>query len=175
MHIVEKVVKLRDGHPDCLKLAVDMGEEIPVAVLNGAGGIELELQTDNVLQEDIKAVPNFELVAIAPDKNLNALLPKQNLVNKTENNPTHSPWQKMVSDDTGATPSTALWPPATSVLLITILSLQDDPPASVQSPSFIEDPPIASVSTAPLQQMDVDNSGEGLMKVLEEMTLEPPS
>ncbi|KAG1739738.1 hypothetical protein EDB19DRAFT_1828732 [Suillus lakei] len=51
-------------------------------------------------------------------------------------------------------------------------ALPDDPLASVQSASFIEDPPIGSVSTAPLQQMDVDDSGEGLTKELEGMTLE---
>ncbi|KAG1717401.1 hypothetical protein EDB19DRAFT_1923134 [Suillus lakei] len=72
-------------------------------------------------------VPNFELAAIAPNKNLNACLPKPNLVYKAKNKPTHAagPWQKR------------WWclmmtlVPATSVPPITTLSLQDDPPASV--------------------------------------------
>ncbi|KAG1751890.1 hypothetical protein EDB19DRAFT_1824764 [Suillus lakei] len=104
---------------------------------------------DNAL-EDIDVVPNFELAAIAPDKNLNAHLPKPNLMHKAENKPTHAAgaWEKMVvsDDDAGA----ALLVLATSVPPITTLSLQDDPPAS----------------------MDVDDSGEGLTKELEGMTLE---
>ncbi|KAG1719569.1 hypothetical protein EDB19DRAFT_1918746 [Suillus lakei] len=84
-----------------------------------------------VVRDMAPQVPNFELAAIAPDKNLNAHLPKPNLVHKAENKPTHATgaWQKMVVSDDDA--GTALLVPATSVPLITTLSLQDDPPASV--------------------------------------------
>ncbi|KAG2747595.1 hypothetical protein P692DRAFT_20819498 [Suillus brevipes Sb2] len=102
-------------------------------------------------------VPNFELVGVAPDKGLEMVACAEMVVS---------------DDDTSAVPAATLSPPATSVPPITTLSLQDDQPTSVGSPSFIENPPVGSVSTAPLQQMYVDNSGEGLTKVLEGMTLE---
>ncbi|KAG2087895.1 uncharacterized protein F5147DRAFT_658832 [Suillus discolor] len=78
----------------------------------------------NAPKEDITTdmapqAPNFELVAIAPDKNLNVLMPKPTSVNKAEHDPAHATggWQKH-------------------------------------------------------PQMDVDDSHDGLMKVLEGMTLE---
>ncbi|KAG1726668.1 hypothetical protein EDB19DRAFT_1914530 [Suillus lakei] len=104
-----------------------------------------------VVRDMAPQVPNFELAAVAPNKNLNACLPKPNLVHKAEKK-THSCHQCMAEemvvsdDDAGAT----LPVPATSVPPITTLSLQDGPPAS----------------------MDVDDSGEGLTKELEGMTLE---
>ncbi|KAG1737446.1 hypothetical protein EDB19DRAFT_1829548 [Suillus lakei] len=128
---------------------------------------------DNAPKEDINAGcgttgAKLQACSHCSQQKFKCSLAKADLVHKAKNKPTHAtgPWQKR------------LWclmmmpVPATSVPPITTLSLQDDPPASVRLASFIEDPPIGSVSTTTLQQMDVDDSGEGLMKVLEGMTLE---
>ncbi|KAG2755625.1 hypothetical protein P692DRAFT_201860282 [Suillus brevipes Sb2] len=147
--------------------------------------------TENALKEDSKAdqdgpeiIPPCDGYISFVVKDMAPQVPNFELSGDKGQKQTHSSRQltaeEMVAcaeivvsdDDAGAIPAAALSPPATSVPPITTLSLQDDQPSSVGSPSFIEDPPIGSVSTAPLQQMDVHDSGKGLTKVLEGMTLE---
>ncbi|KAG1792283.1 uncharacterized protein HD556DRAFT_1444552 [Suillus plorans] len=115
--------------------------------------------------------PNFELVAVAPGRNLNVLMPKPTLVNKAKHDPAQAAggWQKvilqymLVSDDDAASVTAAALPlPATSVPPITTLSPEGEaPPPAAQSAPLIQHP-----------QMDVDDSHDGLTKVLEGMTLE---
>ncbi|KAG1801910.1 hypothetical protein EV424DRAFT_1545310 [Suillus variegatus] len=109
--------------------------------------------TSFVVKDMAPQGPNFKLVAIAPTKNLNVLMPKPTLMAE----------DMLVSDD-DATTATATTLPllATTVLPITTLSPEGEaPPPAAQLVSSIQHP-----------QMDVDDSCNGLMKVLEGMTLE---
>ncbi|KAG2096501.1 uncharacterized protein F5147DRAFT_778294 [Suillus discolor] len=109
--------------------------------------------TSFVVKDMAPQAPNFELVAVAPNKNLNVLMPK----------PTSMAEDMLVSDDdTAAATATTLPSPATSVPPITTLSPEGEAP-----------PPLSQlVSSIQHPQMDMDNSHDGLTKVLEGMTLE---
>ncbi|KAG1855070.1 hypothetical protein C8R48DRAFT_776471 [Suillus tomentosus] len=106
--------------------------------------------------------PNFELVAVAPGRNLNVLMPKPTLVNKAEHDPAQAADMLVSDDDATAVTATALPSPATSVPPITTLSPEGEAPLpAAQSAPSIQHP-----------QMDMDDSHAGLTKVLEGMTLE---
>ncbi|KAG2364698.1 hypothetical protein BDR07DRAFT_1482166 [Suillus spraguei] len=147
----ESVSPMQNAPKEDIKMDTDCQELVPPC--------------DGCIKDVAPQAPNFKPVAVVPGTNLNVLMPKPNLL-MTED--------MLVSDnDAAIATTTTTLPPlleqiplATSVPPITTLSLEGEtPPPAAQLLSLIKDPAIKSVSTAPQQQMDVDDSGDGLMKL----------
>lgn len=58
----------------------------------------MSLGTSFVVKDMAPQAPNLKLVAVAPSKNLNVLMPKPTLMNKAKHDPAHAAggWQKVI-------------------------------------------------------------------------------